>query len=59
MTNATTSRPRFNPARQEWSQRTGPSTWLVWKHGEDPKDEERLLKALADELAEERGSGRD
>jgi len=47
------SRPRFDPARQEWSKRVGPNTWRVWKHGDHPEDEERLVEALAAELERE------
>lgn len=57
MKNDANTRPRFDPAHQEWSRRTGPNTWLVWKHGEDPKDEERLMEALAAELERELGEG--
>ena len=47
------SRPRFDPVRQEWSVRTGPSTWLVWQHGTRPGDNERLAAVAARELPRE------
>jgi hypothetical protein len=55
----TTNRPRYNPLHDEWSLRTGPSTWLVWKHGTRPDDEERLRAELAAELANEQRSPHD
>lgn len=47
--------PRYDPRHEEWSLRTGPSSWLVWKHGTLPGDEERLLAEAAAELARESG----
>ena len=58
MKSTTSSRPRFDPLHQEWSQRTGPNTWLVWKHGERPEDEQRLLDALDAELGREQAEDR-
>ena len=58
MKNQTKSRPRFDPIHQEWSLRTGTNTWLVWKHGDDPRDEQRLLDALDAELAQEQAEDR-
>jgi hypothetical protein len=53
MEGTTINRPRFDPVHQEWSRRTGPNTWLVWKHGDHPEDEERLQEALAEGFARE------
>jgi hypothetical protein len=50
---ATRNRPRLDPLRREWSQRTGPSTWLVWQHGTRPSDDDRLADEAAKELARE------
>jgi hypothetical protein len=52
-TNATRNRPHFDPVRQEWSLRTGPNTWLVWKHGTRPGDDERLQPETEKERARE------
>ena len=57
MTN-TNTHPRFDPIHQEWSVRTGPNTWQVWKHGNHPEDEERLQEALAAELDREEAKER-
>lgn len=45
--------PRFDPAHEEWSLKTGPNTWLVWKHGQHPDDDQRLAEAFKAELARE------
>ena len=52
----TRSQPRFNHLTQEWTVRTGPSTWRVWKHGTMPGDNERLRVEMEQELAREHGA---
>ena len=51
--NGTPPRPRYDPLHNEWSLRTGPSTWLVWKHGTRSGDEGRLATELATEAERE------
>ncbi len=46
-------RPHYDPEREEWSLRTGPNRWLVWKHGTRRGDEERLLAAMLAEAERE------
>jgi hypothetical protein len=50
------SQPRFIHFTQEWTMRTGPNTWRVWKHGTDRGDAERLRAEMEKELAREHGA---
>jgi hypothetical protein len=50
------SRPHYNPTRDEWQQRTGPSTWLVWQHGTRRGDEARLVAEMRAEAEREGAS---
>lgn len=50
------SQPRFNHPTMEWTARTGPNTWRVWKHGTMPGDDERLRAEIEKELAKEYGA---
>jgi hypothetical protein len=52
----TRNRPRFNHLTQEWTVRTGPNTWRVWKHGTGQGDADRLRVEMAKELEREYGA---